>query len=375
MLTATLLGYLAELSGSKEIKKFCLFAIFLFAFLYAGLRGENVGIDTAPYNQIFENIHKYGIDNMPRNSRIEEGYVLMNYILGKYIQHPQIVILFGSGIISYSFYKLIKDYSKDYALSALIFISMIFTRTLNVMRQHIGLAFVFFAISAIVNKKYWRAFFWLLLGVSMHYSIAVLFVLLIFALSKLTLNRVTVITLGILSTLVVPLYMVFVEIFVSFFPQYGRFLLLSSFTRSTEVSNQTILFLLFVLALTLIYMNPLKIVKSSDKIRVSLVTDEILGISRVDLKMYLIMFVFYIEYIVSYVMSSNMYIIHRLTYIFHPAIILLIPNTVYFLKKKYKGIKLYPLLTLFFVAYFIVSGLRIFYLDSHGLYPYQFFWQ
>ena len=259
MLIAVVVGYCIESTKSNQLKKIFLFSIFLFAFLYSGLRGKTVGLDTALWNSIFDNIVQNGLAELPRNTEVEKGYMILNYLLGAIGLPSQSVIILGSAVICFSFYNIIKKYSKNYALSSLIFISTIFTVTMNVSRQYIALAFLLYAFDAIIQKKQKKAILLILLATSMHYSAIIFLPLVYFASLKTSINRKSFFLIGAISFSAIPLYMVIINLFVSVFDQYSRFITSSKYSAELEVSLQYVLLFIMVTFLGLMYISPIRL--------------------------------------------------------------------------------------------------------------------
>lgn len=377
MLITVAIGYCVENTRSNQLKKIYLLSIFLFAFLYSGLRGKTVGLDTALWNSIFDNIVKNGLSELPRNTEVEKGYMMVNYVLGKIGLPSQSIIILGSAIICCSFYNIIKKYSKNYVLSSLIFISMIFTVTMNVSRQYIALAFLLYAFDAIVQKKRKQAILLILLATSMHYSAIIFLPLVYFASSKTSINRKSVFLIGAVSFSAIPLYMVIVNLFVSIFDQYNRFITSSKYSAELEVSLQYVILFAMVAFLGLIYISPiqLKIRKSKVVIAHNNVIQNVVACKPEDIQSYLLFFLLFIEYIVIYFISRNLLIAARFTYYFQSSLIIVIPNTIYYLKQRYKLKLINVCLMVAFLAYFIYFGYRYFVSDPHGILPYMFFWE
>ena len=377
MLIAVVIGYCVESTRSSQLKKIYLFSIFLFAFLYSGLRGETVGLDTALWNSIFNNIAQNGLAELPRNTEVEKGYMIVNYILGIIGLPSQSIVILGSAVICFSFYNIIRKYSKNYALSSLIFISTIFTVTMNISRQYIALAFLLYAFDAIIQKKQKQAILLILLATSMHYSAIIFLPLVYFASSKTSINRKSFFLIGAISFSAIPFYMVIINVFVSIFDQYSRFITSSKYSTELEVSLQYVLFFVMVTFLGLMYISPIRLKNKKGKLVIA--RNNIIKSIFVDdekkLQCYLLFFLLFIEYIVVYFISRNLLIAARFTYYFQSSLIIVIPNTIYYLKQKYQSKLVNISITVAFVAYFVYFGYRYFISDPHGIFPYVFFWE
>lgn len=374
MMTAVVLGFFVMRLKSNKLKRIYLFSMFFFAFLYSGLRGETVGLDTTLFKAIFDNIASNGLVELPRNTEVEKGYMVVNYILSRMGFSSQAVIILESAVICCSFYNIIKKYSKNYALSALIFISMIFTVTMNVARQYVALAFLLYAFDAILEKKPKLAVVFILLATSMHYSAIVMMPLALFALPRFNITRKSFFAMGLVSFLMIPLYMVVVNLFVSVFEQYSRFVTSSKYSAELEVSLQYIVLFIMVALLGFMCIKPFRM--SRFKIKFSRKkTDRMRIFNEDELQQYLLFFLLFIEYVVMYFISRRMSIASRFLYYFQSSLVIMIPNTIWYLKKRYKSRWLTGAVTGAFVVYFVWFGYRYFAADPHGIFPYVFFWE
>lgn len=374
MFLAPILGYLVEASHSKVLRRSFLLMMFCFAFLYASLRGKTVGIDTASWNTIFDNIARNGLEELPRNTEVEKGYMLLNLILSKIFSNSQIIIFVTSGAITFSFYKLILRYSKDYALSTLIFISTIFTITMNVTRQYFALSIVLFAIPYIFDKKFWKAVILLILASTIHYSIIIMLPITLFALSKFSLNRKMFLFIGGISFVSIPLYTILVNIFVGIFPQYVRFIESSRYSAELEVSSQYVLLFVMTAVLGFVYVNSIRLKFSGSKLLIVRTKGDSLRYDIKDLMPFLFFFLMFIEYVVVYFISRKLMIASRLIYYFQSSLVIVIPNTIWYLERKYQSRIMTNFFKTLFVAYFLYFGILYFKNDPHGIFPYVFFW-
>lgn len=373
MVAIVVVGFFVQNSNSNNLKRIYLISVFFFAFLYAGLRGRTVGLDTDLWNTIFDNIAKNGLSELPRNTEVEKGYMFLNLLLSKIWNSSQSVILVSSAIINYSFYKIIKRYSKDYMLSALIYVSTIFTITMNTSRQYLALAIVFFAFSFILEKKQIKAVLLILLASSMHYSAIVMLPLALFALPNINMTLKSLVLVGGASFMAIPLYMVVVNLFVSVFPQYSRFIESSKYSAELEISMQYVLLFILIVFLGLLYIIPFRF--SDGKLYINRNNDMLKAIEdKGEQFIYLLFFLLFVEYVVVYFISRNLLIAARFTYYFQTSLIIMIPNTIYYLRRRYQMRAASKFVTLIFVVYFCWFGFRYFLADPHGIFPYAFFW-
>ncbi|RGK80711.1 EpsG family protein [Dorea formicigenerans] len=374
MVSIVLIGSLVEMSSSNNAKKIYLQGVFIIAFLYSALRGANVGLDTRQYYRIFNNIAMNGISSLPRNTEMEKGYMLLCWGLSKIVNHPQIVIVVTSGVICYGFYRIIKDYSDDYMLSCLIFVTTIFTITLNISRQYMALAIIFFALKHAFRKEKMKTLFGVILAISIHYSMAIFLPMIILSFDKISLNKRMSFIIGGISFLAVPLYMSIISIITVLLPQYSRFLESTKYTSDTELSIETILFFIVIFALLVccfksICFDGFLMRKCKNKY---FIENERGNLSNNDV-IFLFFVLMFVEYVVLYLISSKLWIANRLVGVFKTSLIILLPNILQRLQAS-KRFGVVTVLILFFIIYYLKFGYQYYLIDPHGILPYEFFW-
>lgn len=178
MSSAEIAGYNANIGLEQHRKKdkgtFMVITMLVMMVL-AMFRGINVGSDTEAYHQIFNQI----ITNpeYSHSSRYEVGYVLLNQLVGKITTDPQGVIMVTSFFYYIVFIWFIKKYSQDYSFVLVLFYLMVFSETINIIRQQIATAFILIAIDRILNKQTIRSLVWIIIATLFHDSAIVFLIL------------------------------------------------------------------------------------------------------------------------------------------------------------------------------------------------------
>ena len=370
-----ILGCVVNLTKSDQLKKIYLTLTFLIAFIITGFRGATVGIDTYPTIQLYRKIALFGTSGQLRNSEIEQGYVFLCRILSMITINPQILLIFTSALICCAFCLVIKRYSKDYMMSCVVFVSTIFTVTMNVSRQYTALALVIFAILYAVEKKTKTTLVFLLGAVSIHYSALVFFPILVLSFPNFKFTRKKLFLIGGISFLAVPLYMTLASYLFSVFPQYARFTTSSKYSSSSDISYPYLFFLL-----TILLLETWTIFSKKHRNNVTLNSANVISGTKSD-KEYekeevvnYLFTVLFIEYIVVYLISRQFWIASRFSYFFQISLVVVIPNIIYRLKSQ--GISKFTttLIKIVFVLYFINFGYHYIINDPHGVLPYVFCW-
>ena len=140
-------AYYAERKNSK----ICLFITFALPTLFAAIRGENVGIDTKNYYSTFNNI-------------LQGNYVYSNDIfflplvkfLLKYLHSSSSIIFILSFFTNILFIKRFWELKGKSSFSFMLFcyLSCYFPESMNVMRQFLSLAIIFYATKYLKKKDY-----------------------------------------------------------------------------------------------------------------------------------------------------------------------------------------------------------------------------
>lgn len=372
LISTVVFGAIVEINKNKHLKELYLKAVFLIAFLIAGLRGRTVGLDTSTYFSIFESIRDQGISELPRNTELEKGYMILCWLLSRVSDSPQILIVVNSAIISYSFYVIVKDYSDNYMISSLIFVSTIFTVTMNVMRQYVALSLVFFAIKYITDKQTLKGVVLILIGISIHYSAIILLPLALFSFKNMRFTKFKIFMISSCMLLVIPLYPLLIDVIFKFFPQYYRFTSSSKYSGESEISLIMMLYFLCIIVGFIFSLNSDDINYEKQEDSDNKNTKEA-TVNNKDLIYYIFFFLF-VGYVITYCLSLKFWILSRVIYYFQASQIVVIPNMVYRLsncKLRKQRLVIYCVV----ILYFINNGLSYFSIDPHSILPYQMFWE
>lgn len=145
MMIVLLLSYLAR----RTEKNFFLYILILLLAFVAGFRGQFSGIDTPSY---YENISKgFPYSWMFR----EEGFRLIaNYFMDTF-GNPQLMFLFCAVLTNLLIVLRIWDYRKEarFDFMILLYITLFFPSSLNIMRQFVAIALVFYGTRFLKGNK------------------------------------------------------------------------------------------------------------------------------------------------------------------------------------------------------------------------------
>lgn len=164
-LTFVLVTYIISVVAERNNNAF--FAVlvwFIYSFV-AGFRASNVGVDTIVYIKQIE----YP-SNLVKNGEIL--YALLNeFVYG--ITHNSSIVIFiyavlTHGLVIFRLWEMRKDISFSFAL--LVFFSMHYFESLNVMRQYLAVAIIFFALRYFQSGKYIKYLFFVVVAAGFHSS-------------------------------------------------------------------------------------------------------------------------------------------------------------------------------------------------------------
>lgn len=141
-----ILGYVAD----KRNNKFLLYISIILTSILVGFRGENVGIDTASYyNSI--------INGFPYSWLFPEvGFRKISNILFSIFKNGHIVLFIFSLITIFFIFYRFWDFRKKSSFTFMIFlfITIYIFSPMNILRQFITIAIIFFSTKLLERKKY-----------------------------------------------------------------------------------------------------------------------------------------------------------------------------------------------------------------------------
>lgn len=144
--------------------------VFFTLFLFVGFRSTNTGNDTYTYIELFKKCTKSTFNTLSQ-LRYEKGYLFFNYIIGKIIKNPRIFMLIMSFIFNFIVYWFIKKYSKNYLISVLVYVGLLFLYlSMTMYRQFFAIVIILISYRFAINKKILPFLVCLFLAYSMHTS-------------------------------------------------------------------------------------------------------------------------------------------------------------------------------------------------------------
>ncbi len=190
---------------NKYIKIIFLSFTFIFLFIIYSMRG-NVGIDYNQYSRIYDNISYYNVsslNNLLEVSNVwevEPGFVIINILSNKLGLGVQGVYIFTTIIFMIFFLKALDYYDnkrENLTFILLIFLSQLFFKGMDAVRQFITIMMFFYSTKFIVEKNIFKYLIVIIIGSLFHKSI--LFMIPVYFINKLNLNILKFLILFILS--------------------------------------------------------------------------------------------------------------------------------------------------------------------------------
>lgn len=187
-------------SKNKETKdKLFLIITFFVLFILVGTRAMNVGNDTLSYLDLFKKSSIFKMSILDSNTYYEKGYLIFNVLLS-YISSSSRFFMFAMSLIfNYAVFKFIKDNSKNYLLSVLMYINLLFFyQSMTMMRQFLALSIVLLFSFKYVKEKNLVKFLISIIVASLFHSTALIAVF-IYPIYYLNYNRKRVLIIIIAS--------------------------------------------------------------------------------------------------------------------------------------------------------------------------------
>lgn len=174
MIYYILLIILVLIIGFSKNHNKSLKGIFVILFLFSAVR-FNIGTDYPKYYQFTSGM----IDIRENNYMLMEPFNVLLIITGYILHSPQFYFIISSLLVSIFFYFGIKQNSSDYFLSTLCFICFPFfyLESMNIVRQFIAIAIIFYAIKYIYEKNFAKYASFILIASLFHISALIAFIL------------------------------------------------------------------------------------------------------------------------------------------------------------------------------------------------------
>lgn len=149
--------YLLICSNSKTSNKkqvIFLRIVFFTFFVLVASREMTRGNDTQMYLNLFRNCAVQKWQFLTLNEYFEKGYLVLNILISYISKNPRFFMVIMSAIMNYCCYRFIKENSKNYYLSTLMYVCFLFFYTsMTMMRQFLAFCIMLLGIKFAKEKK------------------------------------------------------------------------------------------------------------------------------------------------------------------------------------------------------------------------------
>ena len=161
------LPLLGKIKIVKGVEIYGYTVAFIVIFIFCAFRFD-VGYDYSMYYGLIEGGFKFFDDQINRIEFLSTQLIIFSNYIGFY----QFFFIVSSFVITYFFYKAIKENSLDKWLSTLIFVSfpIFFFMSLSIVRQYMAVAILFYCFKFIKQRKLWTYLFVVLFCSFLHKS-------------------------------------------------------------------------------------------------------------------------------------------------------------------------------------------------------------
>lgn len=164
-LTFVLVTYIISLTAERNNRVSGAFIVWLMYSFVVGFRAPTVGVDTNAYINTIEHP-----TNIVKNGEIL--FNILNSIVYNITNNSSIVLFVYAmlmyGLIIFRLWEMKKDIS--FSFSLLVFLSIHLFESLNVMRQYLAVAIIFFAVRYLQEGKYIKYILFVLIAAGFHSS-------------------------------------------------------------------------------------------------------------------------------------------------------------------------------------------------------------
>lgn len=133
---------------------YSIFLVFPIWFLIS-FRGLSVGCDTEMYEYLFEQFTSESLIISFVVHRLEKGFIFYCWLLGYLNLDFHAFLLITASITCFSFVVFFKRYSRNYAFSWFLFITLLFLpRSMNICREILAVSLALFTYKWLLEKKW-----------------------------------------------------------------------------------------------------------------------------------------------------------------------------------------------------------------------------
>ena len=350
-----------NIKESKARRIYCV-SVFILLFLFAALRGENVGIDTTHRYRTFNNMKALGIMYVIEETSVEVGYAALSYLLSliftKAWMSEVVYAAIILGIHIWFYYR----YSNSLPYALALFIIFNYSSTMNTTRQYLAISIVLIGVHYIIRKRWIPAVIALGAATLFHTSAIMTFALLPFAFERFTPNRKMFLALIPVSLAAIASYSGILELLLILLPRYRHYINSTFYGATSRVSIPWLV--IYTALAVLIVLRYRKDEKRQRRLKSAAVEE-----TQREFGIFAMMFLLYA---VCDITSFFFKAIYRIMRYFYVGFTIVLPESAVALFKKNQMNRL--LFAALFLAVALVIGYVEFTANKYRLFPYTFFW-
>lgn len=175
---------------SSKLKNILYWSCSASLIILSSARSFSVGADTLTYCKNFEYIRELSF-RQALHFRWEQGYVVVNWLLGRFFEDGRVLVVFMALTILIPFFCWIKQESEWPILSLVIFICTgMWSASMYILRQWCAMAILIYSYKYIKERRFWPFLLSVIIAMMFHRTAAVF--LLAYVVFCIPLNLLTV---------------------------------------------------------------------------------------------------------------------------------------------------------------------------------------
>lgn len=322
------------------------------------LRGTSIGNDTEEYRNIFFKVNNDS--SYLSSARYEAGYLYLNRFIGYITDEPQVLFVILAGFQYTVFTWFILKYSDDLAFSLILVFILIFSSSMNIVRQVTAMAFILIGADRLLQKRTIRSFIWLTVAVFFHFS-SIIF-LAIPLMSYIKFNRIIALCL-LIAVLICTTTDVLYIISSKLFPKYAHYFS-GSYADSGRLAilyqtlRNGVLFAISYYGVKLLQKDGIQVLYKRSKIE----SDR-----QNNLTLWCSFFCF-----IGIIFGFRLNLVDRIVAYVVSFYVIVLPNS---MKKMNSKTRMIIKLLIIVISLVYMITVQVYRPSWNRIYPYQFFWQ